>query len=71
MDPAYRGNDNEMQPSSLQAHHSADKYLARCLHSDGVFQAVTFGYRSNLLISSSCSSSITVGQQDENSVCGV
>ena len=30
--------------SSLQAHRSADKCLARCLYSDGVVQAVTFGY---------------------------
>jgi len=30
--------------SSLQAHPSADKCLARCLYSDGVVQAVTFGY---------------------------
>jgi len=30
--------------SSLQAHRSADKCLARCLCSDDVVQAVTFGY---------------------------
>ena len=30
--------------SSLQAHRSADKSLARCLYSNGVVQAVTFGY---------------------------
>jgi len=30
--------------SSLQAHRSADKCLARCLYSNGVVQAVTFGY---------------------------
>jgi len=30
--------------SSLQAHRSADKCLALCLYSDGMVQAVTFGY---------------------------